>query len=59
MAWLEDRFGLAGVSWFAAFMMCTLGLALYLACRQEATPTIAVVATMAGIAGCWAGTFRR
>jgi len=48
MAGMENLFGLAGVAWLAGLMFTAYVVALYLACRQVASPlTSALVTVMA------------
>ena len=50
MAWMEDRWGLAGVAWLAGTWFLMFALALYVAARRQASALVAAAITMLALA---------
>lgn len=59
MAWLEGRFGLAGVAWFAGAQFVLLALVVYLVARRWADPAVAAPLLMFVVIACSSGLSMR
>ncbi len=50
MAWMDDRWGLAGVAWLAGTWFLLFALALYVAARRQAPALVAAATTVLALA---------